>query len=301
MKFSAFLCSYGPLFDQGASIYEVIDTAAAQGFGAVEPFPREDLDTVEQARQMGQYAKDKGLAVSCFSTGCELLGPDVQEVMARMRRYIDMTAAMGCPYFHHTIHPPLVLPKAGGLSFAQAMEQALPLVKELCRYAADRGVLCIYEDQGMYFNGCVNFQRFCEAMDGTPYGVVADTGNIFFVDETPQQFIGNFSHRIVHVHLKDYLRKSGSGPCPGAGWYVSKAGEYLRDTIPGHGIVEFPAVFRLLQQIGYDGWCSLEYAAMEPISFGIPMAADNLRRYDEDIRRNPVQMPLLDSISPRFE
>ena len=48
MKLSAFLCSYGPLYDRGASTYEVIDAAAAQGFGAVEPFPCADLDTVDQ-------------------------------------------------------------------------------------------------------------------------------------------------------------------------------------------------------------------------------------------------------------
>ena len=301
MKISAFLCSYGPLFEQGVSVCEVIARAAAQGFGAIEPFPCAGLETVDEARRVGAYIRDKGLAVSCYSTGCELLGPDSAAVLAQMRHRIDQAAAMGSPYFHHTIHPPLVLPRRGEADFAQSLVRAVPLVRELCFYAADRGVLCVYEDQGMCFNGCGAFRRLAEALGDAPFGVVADVGNICFVDETAEQFIGHFSSRIVHVHLKDYLRKPGNGPCPGAGWYVTRAGDYLRDTIAGHGVVNFPAVFRLLAQIGYDGWYSLEYAAMEPISFGIGMSVDNLRRYYEDVRRNPVQLPLLDSISPRFE
>ena len=301
MKLSAFLCSYGPMYDQGATTFEVIDQAASQGFGAVEPFPCADLDTVDDARRVGGYAREKGLEVSCFSTCCELLGPDSHETAELMRRRIDMAAAMGSPLFHHTIHPPLTLPRRGGLRFAEALEAALPLVRGLCEYAAERNVLCGDEDQGMYFNGCDHFGRFTEALDGTPFGVVADLGNILFVDELPEEFVGRFSDKIVHVHMKDYLRKSGGGPCPGAGWYVTRRGDYLRDTVTGHGVVNFPAVFRLLDQIGYSGWFSLEYAAMEPISFGIGMAVDNMRRYQADIQRNPVQLPLLDSISPRFE
>lgn len=300
MKISAFLCSYGPLFEQGEKLTAIIDRAADQGFTAIEPFPCRELETVEQARQVGAYIRDKGLAVSCYSTGCELLGPDYADVMAQMRRRIDQAAAMGSPYFHHTIHPPLVLPRRGEADFAQALSQAAPRVAELCRYAADRGVLCVYEDQGMCFNGVTAFRALVEALGDAPFGVVADVGNICFVDETAEAFIGQFSSRIVHVHIKDYLKKPGSGPCPGAGWYVTRAGDYLRDTIVGHGAVNFPAILRLLSQIGYDGWYSLEYAAMEPISFGIGMSLDNLRRYYEDVRRNPVQLPLLDSISPRF-
>ena len=81
MKISAFLCSYGPLFEQGVSVCEVIDRAAAQGFGAIEPFPCAGLETVDEARRVGAYIRDKGLAVSCYSTGCELLGPDSAAVL----------------------------------------------------------------------------------------------------------------------------------------------------------------------------------------------------------------------------
>lgn len=121
MKLSAFLCSYGPMYDQGATTFEVIDRAASQGFGAVEPFPCADLDTVDDARRVGGYAREKGLEVSCFSTCCELLGPDSHETAELMRRRIDMAAAMGSPLFHH-IHP-------------SAPDAAAPRRSPLCRGA----------------------------------------------------------------------------------------------------------------------------------------------------------------------
>ena len=66
MKLSAFLCSYGAMYDAGATTRQVIDAAAAHGFDAIEPFPCADLDTVEQAREIGAYIRDKGMDVSCF-------------------------------------------------------------------------------------------------------------------------------------------------------------------------------------------------------------------------------------------
>lgn len=300
MKLSAFLCSYGALYDAGATTKQVVDAAIKQGFGAIEPFPTEDLDTVEQARELGKYIRGAGLSVSCFSTCAELLGPEGAENVRLMRRRIDMAAAMGAPYFHHTIHPQLTLPRAGELSYLQALQQAVPELRELCAYAADRGVLCVYEDQGLYFNGCEGMRRLTEALDGAPFGLVADLGNILFVDEQPEDYIGAFSSRIVHVHCKDYLRKPGSEPCPGKGWYVTRHGDYLRDTICGHGAVNFPACFRVLDQMGYDGWYSLEYAAMEPASFGIGYALENLRQYHDLIRMQRVQLPTFEGVSPKF-
>ncbi len=301
MKLSAFLCSYGALYDAGASTLQVVDMAAEHGFGAVEPFPCADLDTVEQARTLGAYARDRGMAVSCFSTGCELLGAGGRSALAQMKQRIDMAAAMGAPYFHHTIHPQLTLPRPDEVSFVQALREAEPLLRELCAYAADRGVECVYEDQGVYFNGVRAVERLIEELEGAKFGLVADVGNIFFVDEEPEAFIGAFSGYVRHVHCKDYLRKSGAGACPGRGWYVTRRGDYLRDTIAGHGAVNYPAVMQTLRGVGYDGWYSLEYAAMEPAETGIPMAVENLRYYYDTAQRAVVRAPRLDGVIPRFE
>lgn len=301
MKLSAFLCSYGAMYDAGATTRQVIDAAAADGFGAIEPFPCADLDTVAQAREIGAYIRDKGMDVSCFSTGVELLGSDSASAVEQMKQRIDMAAALGAPYFHHTIHPQLTPARAGELDFLTALRQAEPLLRELCAYAADRGVECIYEDQGMYFNGVAAVSRLIERMDGAKFGLVVDLGNIFFVDERPENFIGAFSGYIRHVHCKDYLFKSGALASPGRGWYLTRKGNYLRDTIVGHGAVNFTAVMQQLLQIGYDGWYSLENAAIEAREIAIPLALENLRQYYDAARSAVIRAPRLDGVIPRIE
>ena len=299
MKLSAFLCSYSGLYARGASTEEVIRAAAEAGFGAVEPFPAADLNTVDAARAAGECAHALGLEVCCFSDNFELLrDPDA---MQRARRHIDLAAAMGSPYYHHTIYPPLSLRRARECSRREALDAAVPRLRELCAYAADRGVTCLYENQGLYFNGVEGMRMLVDRMDGAPYGLVADVGNIFFVDERPEDFIGAFADRIVHVHLKDYLWKPGSELCPGRGWYLTRGGNYLRDTIPGHGAVRFPAVLRVLDAMGYQGWHSLEYAAMEDAGFGIGMALDYLRACGRAVAEHRPQEPRFEGVSPVFE
>ena len=299
MKLSAFLCSYAGLYARGATTPEVIRAAAEAGFGAVEPFPTADLDSVDAARAAGECARELGLAVACFSDNFELLrDPDAME---NARRHIDMAAAMGSPYYHHTIYPPLSLKRAKAMSRREALDAAAPKLRALCAYAADRGVTCLYENQGLYFNGAEGVRLLVDRLDGVRFGLVADLGNIFFVDERPEDFIGAFADRIVHVHVKDYLWKPGSAFCPGRGWYQTLNGSYLRDTVPGHGAVDFPAVLRVLDGMGYEGWYSLEYAAMEDAGFGIGMALDFLRACERSVVENRPQEPRFEGVSPVFE
>ena len=291
MKLSVFFLSYDAMYRRGATTLELIDLAAKQGFAAVEPMPVNDLQTVDQARQFGEYAREKGLDVSCFSTSFQMLQGDRQQVIDALKQRIDMTAAMGAPMFHHTIHPPLSIPRPGDISYADALNRVEGMLRELCAYGDDRGVLCVYEDQGMYFNGRDGMRRLMDRLDGAHFGLVADLGNSYFVDEHPEDFISMFSQKIVHVHCKDYLYKSGANLYPGEGWYVTRSGNYLRDTILGHGTLNLPAVLRVLDRIGYDGWYSLEYAGLEPPEIGIPQSMRNLVDVHAAVTGIPVREP----------
>lgn len=283
MKTSAFLISYGNRYEQGASTFDLVDIAKEQGFDAVEPYPVHDLATVEDARHFADYAGKKGLGVSCFSVPFNLAIPDKTEAVATLKHYIDMAQAMGAPYFHHTIALNLETLRVGGDSFETLLPGMTPIIRELCDYASEHGVTCVYEDQGMCFNGTERFVRFVEAVDRKNMGVVADLGNIMFADETPEQFVGRFTSRIVHVHLKDYLWKSGTEPHPGAGWYMTERGNFLRDTVFGHGSVHFEQVFRLLHAAGYDGYYSCEYCAPEPFEKWIPISMENVKRFYRNV------------------
>lgn len=95
-------------------------------------------------------------------------------------------------------------------------------------------------------------------------------------------FVEEFADRIYHVHVKDSLRRLDGRRsilgshldfgAPGRGWdFVS----------PGHGDVDFEAVFRALNAIGYGGPLSIEWedSGMDR-DWGAPDALAYVRRTD---------------------
>ena len=85
-------------------------------------------------------------------------------------------------------------------------------------------------------------------------GICGDMGNIRFVDESTTDFFQAFAPHIVHVHCKDYRIHDNET----AGCYRTKAGRYLENALPGTGVVDYPACFRILRENGYAGAFALE-------------------------------------------
>jgi sugar phosphate isomerase/epimerase len=95
-------------------------------------------------------------------------------------------------------------------------------------------------------------------------------------------FVTEFADRIYHVHVKDSIRRLDGRSSilgghldfgtPGRGWdFVS----------PGHGDVDFEALFRALNRIGYQGPLSIEWedSGMDR-DWGAPDALAFVRRTD---------------------
>jgi sugar phosphate isomerase/epimerase len=98
----------------------------------------------------------------------------------------------------------------------------------------------------------------------------------------PALFARDFADRIYHVHIKD----SAVNPDGRAGIYSSHLplGDWRRGwdfRSPGHGQVDFPALIRALNDIGYQGPLSVEWEdnGMDR-EFGAPDAAQFVRRID---------------------
>ncbi|MBR6058397.1 MAG: hypothetical protein IKP58_09555, partial [Victivallales bacterium] len=62
-------------------------------------------------------------------------------------------------------------------------------------------------------------------------------------------------------------------------WFQSRAGNYLRGAIIGHGNVPVAQCVRNLIQKGYDGVLSIEFEGMEDVLTGIAIGQENLRRF----------------------
>lgn len=241
-------------------IAETVKYAAAQGFSAVEPLEGTSGQTytvrdVKEAQELKKILATYNMRTACYSVGTSIYrSPAAVDDLCRQ---LELAAAMGSPFLHHTIACGLnaVTPIPGA-----GFDDMLPeLVEGACRVAEkaqEYGLKCIYEDQGFYVNGVENFGRFFAAVhqECPNTGVCGDLGNISFVDETAVAFYTAFAPYIVHVHCKDYKIYDTEKQ----GCYRTAHGRYLENTLPGTGVVDYAQCFRILKESGYTGAYALE-------------------------------------------
>jgi sugar phosphate isomerase/epimerase len=104
-------------------------------------------------------------------------------------------------------------------------------------------------------------RRALAALDNREgFGINFDPSHLEHQFLDPAAFVAEFADRIFHVHVKDSRRRLDGRRsilgghldfgAPGRGWdFVS----------PGHGDVDFEAIFRELNRIGYGGPLSIEW------------------------------------------
>ena len=256
-------------------VQEAAKYARAHGFDGVEFYCDtvanvSAIPTVADAKEVKAVLDAYGLPMVCVSCAYDAVAcPDAVKTM---QKTVEITAALGSPYLHHT----LLLSSAKGVSEEEILHRidlAADAAVKIADVAKEYGVTCIYEDQGGYVNGRENFGRFFESVKSRAanVGVCADVGNILYADEEPEEFLPYFADDIKHVHVKDYLRKRVP-TSPGKGWKPTRGGDFLRNTVIGHGVIDFPRVMAFLREIGYDGYFALELDHPEPFEDGIEQA-----------------------------
>lgn len=200
-----------------------------------------------------------GLSVSCYSVGVNLLVGDRSENERRMLEHVELAAALGSPFVHHTITM-LLSPAPGNPSYTEVLDEVFPSVEKIAKYCEERGMTCLYEPQGMYFNGINGLKGLMDKMkaNGRKVGICADFGNSLFVDEAPYDVISAFIDDVGHVHVKDFVVSDTM--LGGVDRLRSRSGKYLYDTDLGTGIVRSDNCFELLKKAGYNGAVSVEIA-----------------------------------------
>ena len=212
--------------------------------------------SVEEAGQIRRILDANGLRAACYSVGETFLGDDgTKEEM--LREHIRRAAAVGSPYLHHTLILWLTLPPDAP-TYEEVLAPMADLAARTAEYARTLGVRCLYEPQGMYFNGRRGFGDFYRAVQKRTdnIGICADVGNPMFADDDIPGILMDFPGEVYHVHIKDYRRiavpEDGVKCCP------TRGGMYLRETVVGEGDVDFAEVMRLLRAAGYRGAFALE-------------------------------------------
>lgn len=237
---------------------------------------KEPFTDAKEAAHAKKLLDEAGLDVSCYSVAVNLWNnPGVEEVM---HRQIEIAAALGSPFVHHTLLPWLELSEETP-NIKEGILRAAEIATRIAKDAEAYHITCIYEDQGHYVNGVENFGTFWKIMkeNCTNVGICGDLGNILFVNETPEDFLKVFVKDVCHVHVKDYLKKQDT-QTPGKYWEKAEGDIWLRDTMVGSGVIDFKVCLDLLKQAGYQGYYSLELSHPEPYEEGVRQAMEYLNR-----------------------
>lgn len=182
--------------------------------------------------------------------------------MAKQRRWIDMTLALGgsfCRVLSGQRRP--------GLSTEEGVKLAAECIEECLPYAQERNITLIIEnhykdDFWEYPEFAQKMDVFCalvERIDHPNFGVNYDPSNTYLAGEDPLQLLRRVSRRVVTMHasdryllegtLEDLRREEG-----GAVGYAKR----LRHGEIGKGLNDYDAIFTELKRVSFDGWISIE-------------------------------------------
>lgn len=80
---------------------------------------------------------------------------------------------------------------------------------------------------------------------------------IMCADEDPSLSVSIMAPYAFYVHAKDFHYKSGMEITPGNGWFKTRAGNYLRGAIIGHGDAKVAQSIQTLKRNGYNGFVTV--------------------------------------------
>lgn len=132
-------------------------------------------------------------------------------------------------------------------------------LNKLAEYAKSNGIrACFHHHMGT----CVQtLEETIRMLENTSDDLLLcyDTGHWTFTETDPLAILEKFPNRIGHVHLKN-MRKPVRDQAIKESWSFLKSVRNGCFTVPGdpEGCVDFPAVFKKLDEIGYEGWIMVE-------------------------------------------
>ena len=251
MKYTSYLQFHNDVIANG--IEYALDHAARLGFDSVEFLSLSSCSSYKS--NAASLLRAYGIDASCYSAAANLFD-DPENAEKALLAHADIAAELGSPYLHHTLLPKLSI-SSGDPSYSEVLPCVIDVAERVANYCESLGIVCLYEPQGMYFNGkgledfFFEMQKRCSNV-----GICGDVGNSFFVDYSPSLIFKNLAPYIKHVHIKDYAFSKPEMQSPVD--YTSRGGRRFFETEIGTGDVDLCYCLDRLKESGYSGAFSFE-------------------------------------------
>lgn len=257
--------------------------AGFEGFELGNKFPR-------QASVLGPIlARHQLKLVSGWYSG-ELLTRSVEEEIAAVQDHLTLLRELGANVMvfcevTDCIHGKQQVPVNQRPHFpAERWAEYGAKLTEFARYTQSQGVQIAYHH---HMGTMIETEQDIDLLmqhTGEDVGLLLDTGHLTFAGVDPVAVAARWAKRINHVHCKD-VRPAVLAEVKNKKMSFLNAvlaGVY---TVPGDGSVDYPAVFRELKRVNYQGWLVVEAeqdpAIAHPLTYA-RLGYNNLHRFAED-------------------
>jgi sugar phosphate isomerase/epimerase len=251
------------------TLHQWIDMAATLGVDGLEMYSGSILsldpayiDSLKEAMQR------HGLLMPMLCASPDFTKPDAADRQAEIeqqKRWIDLVAAFGAPA-PRTCRV-LSGQRRPGLSEVEGVDMVVACIEQLLPYAAERGVILAMENHYKdnywtypeFAQHLAVFQQIVERIDSPWFGVNYDPSNAVLAGEDPLDVLEAIKHRVVSMHASDRSLKPG---------YTIEDLRVQENSLgyasilvhgeTGTGMNDFPTIFRILKDVGFNGWVSIE-------------------------------------------
>ncbi|MCJ7504356.1 MAG: sugar phosphate isomerase/epimerase [Acidobacteriia bacterium] len=268
MKLAAFpKCFMDQLVrDRTMTVFDWIEMAADLPIDGLELYDG-FLASLEEAyleKVRGALAR-RHLAMPMLCCSPDFTRPGAAErrqEIAREQRLIEVTAILGghsCRVLSGQRRPEVTR--------AQGVRWVVECIKELLPYAAEKKVVLALENH--YKDNYWQYPEFAQKrdvfleivnqIDSPWFGVQYDPSNAIVAGEDPLELLESVKHRVVTMHASDRFLKPG---------HTLEELRRIEDSVGyaailshgviGQGLNDYPRIFRLLREVGYQGWVSIE-------------------------------------------
>ena len=197
---------------------------------AIPQFQPENIENTKAA------LKRLNLEIPCLTSACELQKPS-DKLYLECKGYIDTAAALGVPYIR-------VLGDTGPKE-QDAVDpvRVVDAAQLLGAYAKEKGVTLLIESNG-YFANTERLAKVLEQVNSTGVAALWDIHHPYrFANEPPKVTMDNIGKYVRHVHVKDSVEVDGG----------------VKYKMMGYGDLPVAECLDRLHEVGFDGYCSLEW------------------------------------------
>lgn len=225
------------------------------------------LEMADSAKwpEFRRQVESHGMVIPMMCCSPDFTHPDTEfrkREIEKQIHWIRMTAELGgqyCRVLSGQRRPELGLAQGVELA-AQSIEACLPTAQQL-------GITLIIENH--YKDDFWQFPEFAQKMDvfcqlvdrvqHPSFGVNYDPSNAYLAGDDPLELLRRVLKRVVTMHASDRYLIEGTlddlrREEDGAAGYAKR----LRHGQIGKGLNDYNAIFRMLANVGFDGWISVE-------------------------------------------